>query len=189
VGAYGKSQSELVKKCAADFAVTTRTVRNWRDARDSRWLDFLASAALGATTAPPAPGTPASAIPEIHGTGIEFEIIRLKSECLDLSRRLATARGDLETEFSLSRMLDAKRETLRRLEKDNPDIQAVAGDVVKKTVLIQYAAQVVTLIRTLPARIASLVPDTLAADTRHLVAAEVDAICALAADIRPDEAA
>lgn len=182
---HGTRQSDLVKRCAEIHGVSTRSVRNWREANDPRWLDFLARAAVG--KAHPT-AEQSDDPPEVIGEGIEFEIIRLRSECVALSRRIKNT-TDIAAELSLSRMLGEKRETLLRLEKNNPDLQVASGDLVKKTLVVQYAANLLALIRTLPARIASLVPDTVAPEVRTRVGQEVEQFCQLAADLKLDEAA
>jgi len=189
-GKHGRAFAELIKACAEAHGVSDRSVRNWREARDQRWLDFLAARAVAGPDEKIEPIEHPPVPDNMFGTGIRFEIIRLQAECLDLARRVRAAAKlqDIDLEVSISRMLDSKRETLRKLEIDNPDIEAATGDSVKKSVLVQYAAKVLALIRTLPSRIGSIMPDSISAEIRARAAAEIDQLCTLAAEIPLEDA-
>lgn len=179
---HGHQNAGLIKACAAAHRVSDRAVRNWRDANDQRWLDFLSDTAINK-----APPSAADAEPEDDqpGEGLDFEIMRLKKECVDLARRTRAAgrNGSIDLEAMLHRMLDQKRETLRKLAKDDPDIARAAGDVVPKIVLAHYAADISTVLNTLPARIATLMPADSQPEVRQRVQSEIDTVLQLASQV------
>ena len=159
-----RDEAALVKECAGMHSVSDRAVRNWRDAKDPRWLEFLAERAASKSVRPGGKNFVGKPSEEevLPGEGLEFEIIRLKKECVDLARRARGAKetDDLTSEALLNRMLDSKRETLRKMEKDTPDIQRESGEVLPKRIveqsLIQYAAGVSSVLENLADRILTL---------------------------------
>jgi hypothetical protein len=175
-----------VAECAEKHGVSTQAVRQWRKANDPRWLEFVA--------AQPKPAGSKRFAKPASGVGLRVEVLRVEKECEELAAREYAERSDkmcdacgrsgsVATERLIASMLNEKRITLHKLAKDTTGIEAEAGDVVAKTVLVQYAARVVSLVRTLPARLSSLVPDSVAGTVRMRVQAEIDQLCALAAEI------
>ena len=145
-------------------------------------MDFLAGRALAEhPPAPAAEGQPH----EIHGTGLQFEIIRARAECLGLARRVerAVAASENDTEAVLRRMLNDARQTLRQLEKDTPAVEAAVGDTVPKTVIFEYASSVKALLEALPGRIATLLPEELADTIRASIALEVESVMTQASSV------
>ncbi len=120
---------------------------------------------------------------EHPGEGLEFELIRMKKECVGISRRLrlAEASGHLEEEAVLHRILDQKRETLRKLAKDEPGVAAAAGDVVSSATIVSYCAQIKSIVNSLAGRVATVLPRDLQPDLRANVQREVDSILELCA--------
>jgi hypothetical protein len=189
----GRQQAALITACAEAHSVSTRAVRAWRAVNDPRWLAFLADRAIEAP--PPTSTQPEQPDDTPPGHGLPFEIIRAERQCLDLARRIRGERatrscpachrsGDLAAESTLTRMLNDTRATLHRLTKDTPGIQAEAGDLIPKTLVLQYAAAIQTLIRALPARLASIFPDGTSADIRTRADAEITALLAHIANVR-----
>lgn len=160
-----REESSLMKSCAEAHGVSVRSVRNWREAKDRRWEEFLAERARSSTI-PPVRLADDMQEPEQLGTGLEFELVRLRNECLDLARRARSARasGDLAAEMAINRMLDAKRETLRRMSKDEPEISVASGQNIPKhevlNYLAEYSSTVKALLQSLPDRILALLPNT-----------------------------
>lgn len=187
-----REESSLLKSCAEAFGVSVRSVRNWREAKDRRWEEFLAERARSTTTII-IPGSRRLADdvhePEQLGTGLEFELVRLRNECLDLARRSRSARasGDLAAEMAINRMLDAKRETLRRMSKDEPDISIASGQNIPKQEVLSYMAEyvsnVVALIQSLPDRISALLPNT-APSVVEAIQQDIDDIRRAARDMK-----
>jgi hypothetical protein len=189
----GRQQAALITACAEAHSVSTRAVRSWRAANDPRWLEFVSDRAIESprsTQPEPPDDTP-------PGHGLPFEIIRAERQCLDLARRIRSERttracptcrraSDIAAESTLTKMLNDTRSTLHRLTKDTPGIQAEAGDLIPKTRVLQYAAAVQTLIRALPARLASIFPDTTTADIRTAADAEIADLCHHIANVRID---
>jgi hypothetical protein len=164
-----REESSLMKSCAEAHGVSVRSVRNWREAKDRRWEEFLAERARSTTTITiTGAGHLADDVHEQEqlGTGLEFELVRLRNECLDLARRARSARasGDLAAEMAINRMLDAKRETLRRMSKDEPEISVASGQNIPKhevlNYLAEYSSTVKALLQSLPDRILALLPNT-----------------------------
>lgn len=192
----GRQHAELIAACANAHSVSTRSVRAWRAANDPRWLTFLSGRALESPA--PAASTPDTEPDDTEpGHGLAFEIIRANRECASLARRVRAEHrrtacpacgktGDLAAESTLTRMLNDTRATLHRITKDAPGIQAEAGDLIPKVRVIQYAGALQTLIRTLPARLASIFPDGTAPAIRAAAEAEIDQLCTHLAEVRLD---
>lgn len=159
-----RDQSMLLRNCGEAYGVTVRTVRNWRDASDRRWVEFLAERARSSTCSSTTPAGVTDE-PQELGTGLEFELIRLRNECLDLARRARASRaaGDLSAEMAINRMLDTKRETLRRMEMATPEITVASGEAIPRaevqSFLTEYTNGVVALLASLPDRIVALIPN------------------------------
>ncbi len=185
---YGRTQSVLIKACAEIHAVSERSVRAWRTARDPRWMKFLAEKAIvGSVENFESDPEPAS---DNVGVGLEFEIVRAKMECRDLGRRVrsAGATGDIDAEMALNRMLDAKRETLRRLEKDTPGIQSDNRDVLPRIpveqAFITYCSEIKARLHQLPDRVLSLLPPETGQSIREKILSEIESIQRSAAEIK-----
>jgi hypothetical protein len=181
----------LIAECAAKHGVTTQAVRGWRMNGDPRWTELVSAQETAA--AGNGEKSPFFAKPE-PGIGLRMEIIRLARECQELSLREYAERdarvcprcnraGRIDFERTIGSMLNEKRVALHRLAKDTTGIEAEAGDVVSKTVLVQYATRVVALVRTLPARLASIMPDSVSPFVRSQTQAEIDNLCQLASEI------
>ena len=112
--AYERSQAKLVKACALQHRVSVQAVRAWRRSADPRWAGFLAERAVDLTndgqgalhdTAQEREGALHDAGPD--GAGLEFEVIRLRHECVALARRMeqAVRLGKLDVEAQLRKQL------------------------------------------------------------------------------------
>lgn len=75
--------------------------------------------------------------------------------------------------MTVHRILDAKRETLLRLERDALAIATSNGDVLPKIVVTNYIADIIAALSPFAHRVATLLPPDLAADVRERVQAEV----------------
>lgn len=128
------------------------------------------------------PSTPLAPVP----LGLDPQIERLIRECHSLADRadMAARAGNLLQESTLHRMLDAKREVLRRWSKDDPGIRKGAGNAVPKEVVVQYATEICTLIQTLPNRIATLMPAGLDDEVRMRIDSEIRALMELAREVK-----
>lgn len=187
----------MVKACSEAYKVSERSVRNWRSANDPRWLEFKVT--YRRRNGGPAEETPGAAEPSQDlellddglGEGIEAEIARGKRECkrLALMAHSMERRGDLDAAAGVHRILDAKRDNLRKLAGDNPDILAKAGDLVPRVLVLQYAATIRSMLDALPARLISIMPDDVRERVRDLISTEVSAIFRAAESVELDQAA
>lgn len=198
-----EAEVQMLRACAESHGVSERSVRNWRnsDPPDPRWLmwkrewgkknGFPALAPESRETAGPAwlddpdEAPPEHLIDDGFGEGIEAEILRAKAECKRLAIRCAwlEKNRDFEGAALLHRVLDAKRDGLRKLAGDNPDILAKAGDLVPRTVLLQYCAAIRTLLSNLPQRLMAWVPDNLRDEIRPQLESEIGVILRAAEEV------
>lgn len=156
-------------------------------------MEYLAMRAQEAGESPPPtePAGVAELLDDQPGEGLEFELIRLKRECLGLGRRVrqAVASGHLEEEAVLHRILDQKRETLRKLAKDEPGVAQAAGDVVPIATISRYLTAIRTLWEALPRRIATMLPDDLRSEVREQIDAEIEAVLSTCRELKLDDSA
>lgn len=171
-------EAERLKWVAAWARVTERAARNWRHANDPRWVTGCVEyhkAHGGKSPGHADPDDEAEITDDGLGDGLESEIERCRREC----RVLAHRAGQLEklknhTEaLTVHRILDAKRETLLRLERDAVGIAVANGEVVAKVCLTNYIADVVAALSPFAHRIATIVPPEIAAEIRERVQVEV----------------
>jgi len=130
--------------------------------------------------------------PEIDGSGLEYEIARMKYECLSLGRLLARAIviSDLDTIQSVSRTLDSKRDALRAMTRDTPKIHRAEKNAIGRenveAAFLRYVTEVSAKVSQLAPRILSILPAELAAATGDQIRREIDAVRESAAVIRLD---
>jgi hypothetical protein len=86
---------------------------------------------------------------------------------------------DIETVATLSRILDQKRDTWRKLAKDVPPIENEDGSSIPLESVTKYCVEIRGLIETLPARIASIMPQEIALETKGKVLGEVNKVLTL----------
>lgn len=193
----------MLRACAEAHNVSERSVRTWRSSNppDPRWLmwrrewgkkhGFPSLAPEQTEVAGPAWLDDPDVQPPDHivddglGEGIEAEILRAKAECKRLAIRCGwlEKKGDFEAAALLHRVLDAKRDGLRKLAGDNPDILAKSGDLVPRTQLLQYCASLRTLLSNLPQRLMAWIPDNLRDQVRPQLDAEIGVILRAAEEI------
>lgn len=193
----------MLRDCAQAHGVSERSVRTWRssDPPDPRWLMWKVEWGKKHGFPQLAPDKPASAgpawlddpevAPPPHaiddglGEGIEAEILRSKAECKRIAIRAAwlEKQGDFESAALLHRVLDAKRDGLRKLAGDNPDILAKSGDLIPRTAILQYCASLRTLLSNLPQRIMAWIPDNLREQIKPQLEAEIGVILRAAEEI------
>lgn len=181
---HTRLHAQLVKACAEHHGVSPRAVRTWRAENDPRWAAWCAQKALDFPV--PARPEPDEAPEPVPGQlGLENEIRRLRQECHDLAVRARAAQRDgrLDQELTLHKALDAKRESLRHLERDTPAVSALAGDYVPKDSVLHYVADIRSRIEALPVRVGTLLPDDLATDIRAQIEAECNSILAACAEV------
>lgn len=176
----------LLRLCAKEHEVTLRTVSAWRKDDDPRWLDWKKARQGGRprkeVEAPPP-------LPEVEddglGEGIEAEIFRLMAECKRLAHKAFALEeaGDFESAALVHRILESKRDSLRKLAKDNPDILERAGELVPKSVLFAYVTQLKVKLEALSRRINAVVPENMRDTIKPAIDKEVAAICAAAQEI------
>lgn len=181
---------QCLKECAEANCVSERTVRNWRKAepQDPRWLSWRAAWAKKHDPAQfiePAGDVQADSEDDGLGEGIEAEIKRTKAECKRLAIRANYLEKNEKFEGAalIHRILDAKRDGLRKLAGDNPDILARSGDLIPRADLFQYVAAVKAMISALPKRLLAAVPAELRDQVRGSLDAECAAVLAAAQEI------
>ena len=176
----------LLRLCAKEYDVTLRTVSAWRKDDDPRWLDWKKARQGGrprkeAEAPPPLPQVNDDGL----GEGIEAEIFRARAECKRLAhkaRQLEEA-NDFGDAAIVHRVLDQKRDGLRKLSADNPDILEKAGDLVHKSVIFAYVSQLKTRLESLSRRVNAVVPENMRDTIKPAIDKEVAAICAAAQEI------
>lgn len=170
-------EAERLKWVAAWARVTERAARNWRKVNDPRWVTGCVEYHKSHGSAPPEPdiADEVALTDDGLGDGLESEIERCRREC----RVLAHRAGQLEklknhTEaLTVHRILDAKRETLLRLEREAVGIATANGEVVPKVCLTNYITDVVAALSPFAHRVATIVPPEIAAEIRERVQQEV----------------
>ena len=176
----------LLRLCAKEYDVTLRTVSAWRKDDDPRWLDWKKARQGGRPRKEVEEPEP---LPQVDddglGEGIEAEIFRARAECKRLAhkaRQLEDA-NDFGDAAIVHRVLDQKRDGLRKLSADNPDILEKAGDLVPKAVIFAYVTRVKMMLEALPRRLMAVVPDDMRDTIKPAMDKEVAAICAAAQEI------
>lgn len=119
------------------------------------------------------------------GIGITAEIQRAQAECKRLAQRAAILerQNNFDDSALIHRILDAKRDALRKLSQDNPDILAKLGDLMPRTVIFAYVAKVKMMLEAVPRRLMAIVPDDLRDTLRPAIEAEIAAVLNAAKDI------
>jgi len=194
-------EARCLNECADAHGVSARSVRTWREKNDPRWLQWKLEwskkhgfAQNIDETTPRSAGpawlddesAPVEKMPDDgFGEGIEAEILRTKAECRRLAIRAAWLEkaADFDAAALLHRILDAKRDGLRKLSQDNPDILAKLGDLMPRTVIFAYVAKVKMMLEAVPRRLMALVPDDLRDTLRPAIEAEMNAVLNAAKDI------
>lgn len=179
-----------MEACAAHHGVTVQSVRLWKKKGDPRWDEWKS----GATTDKPR-GRPPMAkkepqpLPTVEddqlGEGIEAEIFAARAECRRLRHLAAQLEGgqDFPAAALVHRILDTKRDGLRKLSADNPDILARAGDLIPKAVLFAYIMRVKLMVESLPRRLMAVVPEDQRGNVKPALEKECAALCAAAQEI------
>jgi hypothetical protein len=176
----------LLRLCAKEYDVTLRTVSAWRKDDDPRWLDWKKARQGGRPKKEVEPPPP---LPEVDddglGEGIEAEIFRLMAECKRLAHKAFALEeaGDFESAALVHRILESKRDSLRKLAKDNPDILERAGELLPKAIMFAYVTRVKMMLEALPRRLMAVVPDDMRDTIKPAMDKEVAAICAAAQEI------
>ena len=169
-------EAERLKWIAAFFRVTDRAVRDWRAKNDPRYATGCVEYAK--TQSPPMPPEESTspAADDGLGDGLESEIERCRRECKTLAHRAGRLDQlkDYTSALTVHRILDAKRETLLKLERDAVSIAIAHGDVIPKVLLTNYTTDVVAALSPLAHRIATIMPPDLAPEIRERVQAEVN---------------
>ena len=176
----------LLRVCAKEHEVRLRTVSAWGKDDDPRWLDWKKARQGGRPRKEVEAPEP---LPQVDddglGEGIEAEIFRARAECKRLAhkaRQLEDA-NDFGDVAIVHRILDQKRDGLRKLSADNPDILERAGDLVHKSLMLEYARRVKMMLEALPRRLMAVVPDDMRDTIKPALDKEVAAICAAAQEI------
>lgn len=189
-GAFRHSQDiPSMEACAAHHRVTVQSVRLWKKKGDPRWAEWKNGASDKPVGRPPEPKQPRSPMPAIEddqlGEGIEAEIFAARAECKRLRHLAAQLEqgGDFSDAALVHRILDSKRDQLRKLSADNPDILARAGDLVPKAVLFAYVTRVKLMVESLARRLMAVVPEDMRSTLRPAMEKECAALCAAAQEI------
>lgn len=154
----------LLRMCAKEHEVTLRTVSSWRKDNDPRWLDWKKARQGGR---PRKEEEPPPELPDVEddglGEGIEPEIFRLMKECKRLAHKAVALEeaADFEAAALVHRILEAKRDSLRKLAKDNPDILERSGELLHKSVMLTHNQRLKTKLQNLARRLMAHVPDDL----------------------------
>lgn len=182
-----QAEVEAVKFCAAKRGISDRSVRNWRTAGDPRWFADLAEfeKKMGyevqegrAPTAGDVPDAGKLGPPSDDGLGegLAAEVMRTRKECRELAllwKQLKDLGRHIAAE-QVGRQLDSRRDILRKLEADAARIGTELGDVVPKTLVTNYVADVAARAGTLARRLLTLLPLELAAEMKKALEREVD---------------
>ena len=181
---HNNNESHLVTAFAEGHGISQRAAQLHRKRGSPEWSLFLSTRKAIAPTAGVKRSAPQK--PVMTGLGLDCELTRMKQECFDLANRLRDleAAGLLSEEQVIHKILDSKRETLRKLAKDEPDVAKAAGDVVERVALVHYAADICTILQTLPARISTMMPVELAGEIRQKINDEIGAIMTLASQVQ-----
>ena len=188
------ADGRLTGICANQLGVTARTVANWRAKNDPRWHEWREKwesqmPDIAPSGRPPREKSDPKDCPKADddqlGEGIEAEIFAARTECKRL-RHLA-ASLELADRFPdaalVHRILDSKRDGLRKLSADNPDILARAGDLIPKAVLVAYIMRVKLMVEAFPRRMMAVVPEDQRSSLKPAMDKECAALCAAAQEI------
>lgn len=177
-----------MEACAAHHGVTVQSVRLWRKKGDVRWGQWK-NGTPRSPGRPPVEAPKPKELPTIQddqlGEGIEAEIFSARAECRRLRHLAAQLEGggDFPSAALVHRILDSKRDGLRKLSADNPDILARAGDLVPKAVLFAYIMRVKLMVESLPRRLMAVVPEDQRGNVKPALEKECAALCAAAQEI------
>ena len=191
-------ESACLRGCAEAHGVSERCVRNWRRDNDERWTtwkeDWVTRRGLRERPAAERHGPesldaedapPAAVVDDGLGEGIASEILRARAECRRLSQRAAwlERQGRFEDAALVHRVLDSKRDGLRKLEADNPGILRESGELVHRSVLLHYCAQLRTRLMWLPQRLLAWVPEGVRDEVRPKLDEEVAVVLRAAQEL------
>lgn len=187
-----RKQAEVaaLKFCAVKRGISERAVRNWRTASDPRWLSDLAEwerkmgyearEGVPPNATDPKPDTPLPPPDDDGlGEGLAAEVLRTRRECRDLAllwSQYKMAARHLQAE-QIGRQLDSRRDILRKLEADAARIGVELGDVVPKTLVTNYAADVAARAGTLTRRLLTILPLDLAVEIKTGIERELTSFC------------
>lgn len=175
-----------VKLCAAEHGVSVRTVTKWRAEGAEMWTTWKKARQGGRPASPPKQDVPLEPVADDGlGEGIEAEIFRARAECKRLSHLAATLEqgGDFSDAALVHRILDSKRDGLRKLSADNPDILERAGDLLPKAVLFAYVTRVKLTLQSLPRRLMAAVPEDMRASLQPSLEKEIALVMSAAQEI------
>lgn len=176
----------LFRLCAKELDVSPRTVSNWKKDDDPRWLDWKKARQGGR---PRKEKEPPPELPDIEddglGEGIEAEIFRARAECKRLAHKARQLEelNDFAQAALVHRILDSKRDGLRKLSGDNPDILEKSGDLLPKAVIFAYVTRVKMMLEALPRRLMAVVPDDMRDTIKPAMDKEIAALCSAAQEI------
>jgi hypothetical protein len=191
----------IVQACAAAHGVSERSVRTWRNSDDARWLDFktawvkrnmaegnardvveMASRMAGVA---PAEQFQEPDVDDGLGDGLHAEITRAERECKRLAHRAAwlERRNEWDAAAMCHRVLDAKRDQLRKLRLDTPEAGQRDGSLIPRETVVAWAAAVVAEFRALPGRIMSKLPMDAATEIRDSIEKEIASTLQRAAEM------
>jgi hypothetical protein len=190
----------ILKACAAAHGVSDRAVRNWRNGGDARWLEFKGAwakrnigegnVAQVVSFVSDEAGIPP--VPEVDmeeddglGDGLNAEIVRSERECRRLAHRASwlERKGLWDAAAMCHRVLDSKRDQLRKLRLDTPEAGQRDGTLIAREVVVTWAAAVVAEFRALPGRIVSKLPMDTDPEVKLAIEAEIGQTLTRAAEM------
>jgi hypothetical protein len=181
-----REEVEALRFCAAKRGISERSVRTWRSASDPRWLADLAEwerkmgyevrTGRSPREADPAEVPIGEPVDDGFGEGLAAEVMRTRRECKELALLWAQFKGGGRHTAAeqIGRQLDSRRDILRKLEADAARIGVELGDVVPKTLVTNYAADVASRAATLVRRLLTLLPADSAEEVKAGITREVE---------------